>query len=157
MLTAGDAPSLGSLPAGVAHRPIVDIDVTPSGRGYWLTSDDGGVFTIGDAPFHGALPWSVPRVVTAMTPTPDGRGYWLVGPTGGIVAFGSAPTLGNGAWRVPPYPYNLFRPAPGPAVAIVRAPGRVPGYWIVDDNGRVVARGAAADLGGDSNLALLTL
>jgi hypothetical protein len=28
--------------------------VTPSGKGYWLVASDGGVFTFGDATFHGS-------------------------------------------------------------------------------------------------------
>jgi hypothetical protein len=28
--------------------------VTPTGHGYWLADDDGGIFAYGDAPFLGA-------------------------------------------------------------------------------------------------------
>jgi hypothetical protein len=28
---------------------------TQSGKGYWLTAADGGVFAFGDAVFHGAV------------------------------------------------------------------------------------------------------
>jgi hypothetical protein len=34
--------------------PIVDMEPTPSGKGYWLLGADGGVFTFGDAGFYGA-------------------------------------------------------------------------------------------------------
>jgi hypothetical protein len=27
---------------------------TPSGNGYWLVASDGGIFSFGDATFHGA-------------------------------------------------------------------------------------------------------
>jgi hypothetical protein len=27
---------------------------TPSGHGYWLVASDGGIFTFGDATFHGS-------------------------------------------------------------------------------------------------------
>jgi hypothetical protein len=27
---------------------------TPTGRGYWLVASDGGIFTFGDAGFHGS-------------------------------------------------------------------------------------------------------
>ena len=27
---------------------------TPDGKGYWLVASDGGIFSFGDAPFHGS-------------------------------------------------------------------------------------------------------
>jgi hypothetical protein len=35
--------------------PIVGMAATPGGRGYWLAAADGGVFTFGDAVFHGSV------------------------------------------------------------------------------------------------------
>jgi hypothetical protein len=29
---------------------------TPTGGGYWLVAADGGIFSFGDAAFHGARP-----------------------------------------------------------------------------------------------------
>ena len=34
--------------------PIVGMAATPTGRGYWLVASDGGIFTFGDASFHGS-------------------------------------------------------------------------------------------------------
>src|SRR5260370_41064092 len=36
------------------NQPIVGLATTPTGQGYWLVARDGGVFTFGDAGFHGA-------------------------------------------------------------------------------------------------------
>ena len=40
--------------ASTSTRPIVGMEVTPRGKGYWLVARDGGIFTFGDARFHGS-------------------------------------------------------------------------------------------------------
>jgi hypothetical protein len=35
--------------------PIIGMEETPVGRGYWLFAADGGVFPFGDAPGYGSL------------------------------------------------------------------------------------------------------
>ncbi len=75
--TFGDAANYGSLPAlGLTAPPVVvygysppstvglsiplanisSLVRTPDGGGYWLTSLNGGVFSFGDAQFHGSVP-----------------------------------------------------------------------------------------------------
>jgi hypothetical protein len=49
------APFHGDLSKIVLSAPIVDAEVTPSGKGYWLLGQDGGVFAFGDAPFIGRV------------------------------------------------------------------------------------------------------
>ena len=51
----GDAAFHGSTGGLVLNRPIVGMDRTPDGRGYWLVASDGGVFAFGDAPFYGSV------------------------------------------------------------------------------------------------------
>ena len=41
-------------PKGALPAPIVGIEASATGRGYWLVAADGGVFTFGDARFHGS-------------------------------------------------------------------------------------------------------
>jgi hypothetical protein len=48
------------------NAPVVGMTATPTGKGYWLTCADGGVFTFGDAQYFGALEYV----------KPDGR-EWL--------------------------------------------------------------------------------
>jgi len=51
---------------------IVGIPATPSGNGYWLVAADGGVFSFGDATFHGStggLTLNEPVVGMAATPS----------------------------------------------------------------------------------------
>jgi len=57
----------------------------PDGQGYWLVSSDGGVFTFGDAGFHGSVAGSALNTpIVGMASTRDGQGYWLVASDGGI-------------------------------------------------------------------------
>ena len=92
----------GSAPAesttATSNTPFVGAAMTPSGNGYWLTSTDGGVFTFGDAAFHGsagAIRLNEP--IVGMAATPDGGGYWLVASDGGIFTLGDATYYGSGA------------------------------------------------------------
>ena len=63
----------------------------PSGAGYWLAADDGGVFAFGSAPFLGSLGGRrLAAPITSMAATPTGAGYWLVARDGGVFAFGDA-------------------------------------------------------------------
>jgi hypothetical protein len=36
------------------NKPIVGMAATPDGGGYWLVASDGGIFSYGDASFHGS-------------------------------------------------------------------------------------------------------
>ena len=82
----------------ILNQPIVDMAATPSGHGYWLVATDGGVFSFGDARFHGSTgAIRLNRPVVSLTPSTDG-GYWMVAADGGIFAFdvpyhGSLPGL----------------------------------------------------------------
>jgi hypothetical protein len=75
------------------------MSATPDGKGYWLTAADGGVFTFGDAGFHGSTGnIRLHAPVVGMSATPDGKGYWLGAADGGVFTFGDAPfhgSLGN--------------------------------------------------------------
>ena len=67
----------------------------PTGDGYWLVANDGGVFAFGGAQYQGSLPGDQVHVsnVVAMVSAPDG-GYWITSSDGGVFAFG-APYLGS--------------------------------------------------------------
>jgi hypothetical protein len=45
----------GSLAGQPLAAPIIDADVSPTGRGFILSAEDGGIFTVGDAVFHGRV------------------------------------------------------------------------------------------------------
>jgi hypothetical protein len=91
-----------SVPFTVTTPPpsrFVGMTVTNDHKGYWLAQAGGGVFSYGDAVFHGSLPGehitpAAPIVGIAATPT--GKGYWLLGADGGVFAFGDAAFKGSG-------------------------------------------------------------
>ena len=71
---------------------------TPTGNGYWLVASDGGIFTFGDAGFHGSTGnITLNKPIVGMAATPTGNGYWLVASDGGIFTFGDAGFYGSHA------------------------------------------------------------
>ena len=90
---------------------------------------DGGVFSFGDAQFHGSTgSLRLNKPVVGMAVTPDGGGYWLVASDGGIFAFGDAGFYGStGSLR-----FNK------PVIGMVPThDGR--GYWLVASDGGIFA------------------
>jgi hypothetical protein len=78
---------------------------TPTGDGYWVLGEDGGVFCFGDASFWGSVPgrgvpWA--RPARAIVGSGTGQGYLVVSDTGIVHAFGDAPDHGShvGSTRV---------------------------------------------------------
>ena len=133
------APSFGS-PASSNLQlasPIVGMDATPDGHGYWLVASDGGIFTYGDAQFYGsagAIHLNMP--IVGMAATPDGRGYWLVASDGGIFTYGDARFYGStGAIHL-----NM------PIVGMASTPD-AKGYWLVASDGGIFSFGDASFYG----------
>ncbi|MGY6501012.1 MAG: hypothetical protein ACXIVQ_09000 [Acidimicrobiales bacterium] len=123
----------GSLRGVGLSRPIVDIESTLSGNGYWLVASDGGIFSFGDAGFYGSTgAIRLNQPIVGMAGTPSGRGYWLVASDGGIFSFGDAGFYGStGAIRL-----NQ------PIVGMAGTPsGR--GYWLVASDGGIFNYGDA--------------
>lgn len=118
---------------------VVDASPMPAaaGDGYWLVASDGGVFSYGDARFHGSLgDVDLQRPVVGMAATPTGRGYWLVASDGGVFAFGDAIYHGS-----------LGGAPPSRPVVTVAATPDGGGYWLAGDDGAVHAFGSADDFG----------
>ncbi|HEX3461134.1 MAG TPA: hypothetical protein VHT49_09530 [Acidimicrobiales bacterium] len=117
----------------VLNQPIVGLAATPDGQGYWLVSGDGGVFTFGDAGFHGSVGGSaLNNPIVGMAATRDGQGYWLVASDGGIFAFGDAAFDGSMGGT------PLNQPIVGMATT---ADGQ--GYWLVARDGGIFSFGSA--------------
>jgi hypothetical protein len=110
----------------------------PTEAGYWLVDHVGGVFSFGDANFHGSLPGVDMAAHPAdLVPTADGDGYVIVATDGRHVGFGTARDVGirtHGHAGV------------GPIVAAVEA-ATDGSYLAVDRDGIVVPCGAAPFLG----------
>ena len=69
---------------------------TADHEGYWLVASDGGIFSFGDAKFHGSMGGRrLNKPIVGMAATPDGGGYWLVASDGGIFSFGDAQFHGS--------------------------------------------------------------
>jgi len=139
----GGAPKLGA-PKEVLRAPLVGIAATPSGRGYWLVASDGGIFSFGDARFHGSTGgMRLNRPIVGMASTHSGRGYWLVASDGGIFSFGSARFHGSTG------NIRLNRPI----VGMARTPiGN--GYWLVASDGGIFSFGDAKFYGSTGKMRL---
>jgi hypothetical protein len=113
------------------------ISATPSGRGFFLVSSNGGVLGCGDAtPLGGVSALHLARPITGIASTPDGKGYWLVGTDGGVFAFGDASFYGSMAGAA----------INGLIVGIAATPGGK-GYWLVGSDGGVFSFGDAKFFG----------
>ena len=146
MVTAGgQVHSYGATgPLGGAAGPIAGVASTPSGRGYWLVSPSGGVFTFGDAGFHGSTGnVRLSQPIVDIAATPSGQGYRFVAADGGVFAFGDAAFYGStGDMR-------LNQP-----IASMAGTPDGNGYWLVARDGGVFAFGNAPFYGSTGNVAL---
>jgi uncharacterized protein YkwD/ribosomal protein L24E len=96
-------------------------------------ASDGGIFTSGDASFHGSAGrLRLHQPIVGMASTPSGHGYWFVARDGGVFTFGDAHFYGStGA-------IHLNQPIIG--MAATRS-GH--GYWLIARDGGVFTFGDA--------------
>ena len=135
--TAAAPGQLGCTGLNGAEVGWTGIAATPSGRGFFLVSQNGGVLGCGDAtPVGGVSELHLANQIVGIAGTADARGYWLVGADGGVFAFGDAGFYGSMGGR----PLNL------PVVGIAATPDGG-GYWLVGADGGVFAFGDAAYYG----------
>jgi hypothetical protein len=120
--------------SGIAlNKPMVGMSPTSDGNGYWLVAADGGIFTYGDAQFHGSTgSLRLNKPIVGMAVTPDGGGYWLVATDGGVFAFGDAPFYGSTGSLVLNKPIEAILPTQD---------GQ--GYWMVASDGGIFCFGDA--------------
>ncbi|HUI05099.1 MAG TPA: SpoIID/LytB domain-containing protein [Acidimicrobiales bacterium] len=112
--------------------------------GYWMAATDGGVFSFGNAGFHGSLGGvRLAQPVVGVAATPDGGGYWMDASDGGVFAFGDAGFHGStGGIRL-----NK------PVVGMDTTPDGA-GYWLVASDGGVFAFGDAGFHGSTGGIRL---
>ena len=128
-------PRLEGRPA--INAPMVGMAATPGGGGYWEVGSDGGIFSYGNAVFHGStggLHLNAP--IVGMAATPDGGGYWLVASDGGIFNYGDAGFYGSAG------SIHLNKPIVGMAAT---PDGH--GYWLVASDGGIFNYGDAGFYG----------
>jgi hypothetical protein len=131
-------------PRGHLRKPVVGMDSTASGNGYWIVASDGGVFSYGDARFRGSMGGRrLNKPIVDLASTPGGKGYWLVASDGGIFSFGDARFRGStGSIR-------LNKPIVGMAAT---PSGK--GYWLVATDGGIFAFGDAKFYGSTGSIRL---
>ncbi len=136
--------SLGMNALTDVRAPVVGMAATPSGVGYWMVASDGGIFSFGDARFHGSEGGAqLNKPIVGMAATPDGKGYWLVAADGGVFSFGDAQFHGSTG------SLTLNKPIVGMAAT---PDGK--GYWLVAADGGVFSFGDAQFLGSTGSLTL---
>jgi SpoIID/LytB domain protein len=112
--------------------------------GYWVNASDGGVFSFGNAQFHGSTGgMRLNKPVVGMAATHDAGGYWEVASDGGVFSFGDAQFMGSTGSIV------LNKPMVGMAVTPDGG-----GYWLVASDGGVFAYGDAPFLGSTGSIRL---
>jgi len=101
--------------------------------GYWLVGSDGGVFSFGNAAFHGSAGnLRLVKPVVGMAATHDDGGYWLVASDGGVFTYGDAAFHGSAG------NLRLVKPV----VGMTPTPDGG-GYWLVASDGGVFTYGDA--------------
>jgi SpoIID/LytB domain protein len=112
-----------------------DVTSQPSGGigGYWMVAQDGGVFSFGNAVFHGSMGGKhLNAPIVGMWASVDHGGYWLVASDGGMFSFGDAMFHGSMGGR------RLNEPVVGMAST---PDGK--GYWLVASDGGIFSFGDA--------------
>ena len=135
---SGTPPSTGAPVASTSTSRSWAWPPTPPGRGYWLVASDGGVFSFGDAAFHGGTGGqhlNRPIVGMAADATVGATGWWPR--TEGCSPSGTPPSTGAPVASTSTSPSWAWPPTP---------PGR--GYWLVASDGGVFSFGDAAFHGG---------
>lgn len=129
---AGERPADMPTDAIVVKSKPVAVVACASG-GYWIVTEDGGVFTFAGAPFLGSLGGlSLNAPIVDMIGTPDGQGYWLCAADGGMFNFGNATFFGS-----------LGGVALASAVVDLGVNLAGPGGWMLGGDGGLFALGGA--------------
>jgi uncharacterized delta-60 repeat protein len=138
----GDVYAFGSVPHLMDWRvpaPIVDIEPSPSGNGYWLLNANGVVVQSGDAADLRVLQFpnlGAGERAAALSATPSGTGLWIFTTWGRVITVGDAPHLGDMAGT----------PLNGPVLdGAVSPTGQ--GYWMVGSDGGIFSFGDARFFG----------
>ena len=110
---------------------------SPTGNGFLLVSNNGGVLGSGDGvPLGGVTALHLVLPIVGIAATPDGKGYWLVASDGGVFGFGDATFYGS----MGGHPLNE------PVVGVAATPDGK-GYWLVAADGGIFAFGDAVFAG----------
>jgi hypothetical protein len=123
-------PTNNPSPTAVSMAP------TPDGKGYWLLSSQGAIFSYGDAVYHGGANvggLSGGETAVGVTPTPDGKGYWILANDGAVFSYGDAAYQGGANGSL----------TNGQTAVSITADVTGGGYWILSNQGGVFSYGDA--------------
>ena len=125
-------------------QPVIGMEGSASGNGYWLVATDGGIFSYGDARFYGSTGGlHLNQPIVGMAATPEGAGYWLVASDGGIFSYGDAQFYGSTGGM------HLNQPIVGMATTPDGG-----GYWLVASDGGIFSYGDAQFYGSTGSIHL---
>ena len=122
--------------------PATALAYTPSGGGYVILNEGGGLYSFGDANGHyygnlidGGVPHQAnfpanPGNAVSVAFTASGNGYWILADNGAIYSFGDADYYGN----------LIDRGYPGHATSLTRSSGGA-GYLILTKEGGIYSFG----------------
>jgi len=109
VFTFGDAKFFGSAAPLHLSSPIVAMQRTHDGGGYWMLASDGHVYAFGNAKKLGGISGCTNYGgANRLLVSPTGKGYWIATADGSVIAFGDAKRLG--------FPVNIA----GKPVALMR-------------------------------------
>jgi hypothetical protein len=138
------APNFGSMKGKHLPAPIVGIATDQAGKGYWLVSANGSVYTFGHAHFFGSMGGKhLNKPIVGMAALPNGSGYWLVASDGGVFSFGAAHFHGSMGGK------HLNKPI----VGMASSPSGH-GYWFVASDGGIFTYGDARFFGSTGSFRL---
>ncbi len=123
----GDLATLGAPTTSAAIQLIP----TPSYQGYWILTQNGGVYAFGNATAFTNAPSGITAV--SMATTPSGQGAYVLANNGTVYALGNATNYGNA-------------PSGVTVSSIASTPDGL-GYWILSVSGTVYAFGDAQSYG----------
>lgn len=109
VFSLGDAQFYGSIPelqqpGGLLEgrqlaATVTGLAASPTGAGYWMVAEDGGMFSFGDAGFFGSIPGVLAPGQVLDAPVtdmiPQGAGYLILATDGGIFNFGQSQFHGS--------------------------------------------------------------
>lgn len=85
----GPMPNVSIEDVNKTMTSAIAFKVTPSGKGYWIFTDKGGVYCFGDAAMYGGMAGKpLSRPIVDVTVLPSGKGYIMLGADGGLFPFG---------------------------------------------------------------------
>lgn len=125
------------------QTPAIDMAVTPDGGGYWIIRNNGPVYPFGNASNYVVnVPPSTPDALLVSCEGDGHGGLWIMDTAGAVHAYGAT---NYGSYS------PALNPIQGQAVEVaisLRRNVAGDGYWILTNEGRVQAKGAAPNLGG---------